>query len=88
MISTSAGSRLQRACAWLREILPHGGSLPDAEWRRRHALISGLLWLTIVIVPVYAVAAHGAGASRYAPEVVSLVAFALLAHWEVPSRKW
>jgi len=88
MITTSAGSRLQRACARLRAILPHGGSLPDAEWRRRHALISGLLWVTIVIVPVYAVAAHGAGASRYAPEVASLVAFALLAQWDVPSRKW
>lgn len=76
-------SRLARA----RAALPHGGSLPDADWRSRHALIVGLLTATIVIVPIYAVLARGADAIRYAPALVALVAFRLVARWSEPSRK-
>lgn len=42
--------------ASLRAWLPQGGSLPDAEWQRRHAGIMALLWFNVVAVPVFALA--------------------------------
>jgi diguanylate cyclase (GGDEF)-like protein len=74
--------------ARLRRALPHGGSLPAEDWRQRHVLITGLLWITIGIVPVYALLAHGSDAVRYTPEVTATVAFAVLAGWGELSRKW
>jgi len=68
--------------------LPHGGSLPDQDWRGRHRVIVVLLAVTIVIVAVYAVAAHGAAAVHYIPEVAAMLAFASLAGWSAASRKW
>jgi diguanylate cyclase (GGDEF)-like protein len=38
-------------------MLPQGGSLPREEWRRRHAGIMILLWVNVVAVPIYGVAA-------------------------------
>jgi len=37
----------------LRARLPRGGSLPEAEWQRRHAGIITLLWLNVLAVPVF-----------------------------------
>jgi len=38
--------------ARLRHLLPRGGSLPVAEWRRRHAGIMLLLWINVLVVPI------------------------------------
>jgi diguanylate cyclase (GGDEF)-like protein len=38
----------------LRARLPQGGSLPEAEWQRRHAGIMVLLWLNVIALPVFA----------------------------------
>jgi diguanylate cyclase (GGDEF)-like protein len=74
--------------ARLRAVLPHGGSLPEEDWRGRHQVIGVLLGLTIVVVAVYAVVEHGNAALRYIPEMVAMLAFASLAAWSSASRKW
>ncbi len=45
-----------RGLASLRAWLPQGGSLPDAEWQRRHAGIMALLWFNVLAVPAFALA--------------------------------
>ena len=79
---------LRRVLAGMRALLPHGGSLPDEDWRGRHQVIGVLLGLNIVVVAVYAVAEHGSAAVRYIPEVLAMLAFASLAGWRSASRKW
>jgi len=74
--------------ARVRRTLPHGGSLPEADWRSRHRVISLLLVVMIAVVAAYAVAEHRAAAVRYIPELVAMVAFATLASWTATSRKW
>jgi diguanylate cyclase (GGDEF)-like protein len=73
--------------AGLRTLLPHGGSLPDEDWRSRHRVIGVLLALNIVVVAVYAITAHGSAAVRYIPELVAMLSFAWLAGWSAASRK-
>jgi diguanylate cyclase (GGDEF)-like protein len=77
-----------RVLAGVRALLPHGGSLPDEDWRGRHRVIGVLLGLNIVVVAVYAVAEHGGAAIRYIPEVLAMLVFASLAAWRPASRKW
>ncbi len=45
-----------RGLASLRAWLPQGGSLPEAEWQRRHAGIMALLWFNVFAVPMVALA--------------------------------
>ena len=74
--------------ARVRAALPHGGSLPDAEWDQRHRVILLLLWSMIVFVPVYAVLEpHHAGAISFVPEYAALLAFSGLGMWGI-SHKW
>jgi diguanylate cyclase (GGDEF)-like protein len=72
----------------VRETLPHGGSLPAEDWRQRHFVISGLLWIAIGVVPLYAVLDHGSGAVSYTAEFAALLAFAAVAGWDELSREW
>jgi diguanylate cyclase (GGDEF)-like protein len=74
--------------AAVRRALPHGGSLPDADWRSRHRVISLLLAVMIAVVVAYAGVEHQAAAVRYIPEIVAMVTFATLAGWTGVSRKW
>ncbi len=76
------------ALAGPRALLPHGGSLPEGDWRGRHRVIGVLLGFNIIVVVVYAVAAHGSASVEYIPEVVAMLAFASLAGWSAASRKW
>lgn len=39
----------------IRRVLPQGGSLPEEDWRRRHAGILGLLWLNVAVLVLYSV---------------------------------
>ena len=87
-VTTSMGSTLRQRLARLRALLPHGGSLPDSEWLPRHKVITGAAWLTVPVVATYAILAHGTSATRYLPEVSSLILFASLSQWTAPSRKW
>ncbi len=72
----------------IRTILPHGGSLPDEDWRQRHRLIVSLLWLLIVVLAVYALLARGRAAVGYVPEFAAMLAFAGLAGWDREARQW
>ncbi|MGZ4174664.1 MAG: bifunctional diguanylate cyclase/phosphohydrolase [Solirubrobacteraceae bacterium] len=72
----------------MRGVLPHGGSLPDADWRSRHRVISLLLGVMIAVVAAYAVGEHRAAAVRYLPELAAMLAFAGLASSSAASRKW
>jgi diguanylate cyclase (GGDEF)-like protein len=72
----------------LRALLPHGGSLPEEDWRSRHRVITVLLGLNIIVVSAYAVAERGSAAIQYIPEPAAMLAFALLAGWSAASRKW
>jgi diguanylate cyclase (GGDEF)-like protein len=74
--------------ARVRAALPQGGSLPEADFRQRHMMIVGLLWVMILALAIYAVAAHGDAAVGYTPEFAATLAFAGLAMWEGASRKW
>jgi len=74
--------------AGLRALLPHGGSLPDEDWRSRHRVIGVLLAINTIVVAIYAVTEHGAAAVQYIPEVVAMLSFAWLAAWTAASRKW
>ena len=65
----------------VRTVLPHGGSLPEAEWRRRNAVIVALLWAMIAVVAIYGWFAHGRAEIRYAPEIGALLACTGLSVW-------
>ena len=57
-LTDSAVSSLRR----LRAHLPQGGSLPEAEWQRRHAGITALLWFNVLAVPAFALlVGHSSG---------------------------
>ncbi len=59
-----------------RRLLPQGGSLPLADWRRRHAGILALLWVNVLAVAAYA--ATGARSS-FVHELDGALAVAVLA---------
>ena len=60
----------------LRKLLPQGGSLPLEDWRRRHTGIMVLLWLNVVVVPIYGVVG---GHSGLVNDIDSAVALGVLA---------
>jgi len=74
--------------ARIRGVLPHGGTLPEEDWRQRHRLIIWLLRGFIVVLAVYAALARGEHAVQYLPEFASMIAFAGLAGWEGASHEW
>src|SRR5436305_1745510 len=39
-----------------RRHLPHGQTLPAAEWQRRHRAVLGLLWILAAVVTAYGIA--------------------------------
>jgi diguanylate cyclase (GGDEF)-like protein len=67
---------MSRTCAHARRLLPQGGSLPLADWRRRHTGILALLWVNVVAVATYA--ATGAS-SNFVHEIDGAFALAVLA---------
>jgi diguanylate cyclase (GGDEF)-like protein len=82
------GTEASSAITKLRALLPHGGSLPLDEWERRHRVILILLWVSVLVVFVYAAAERGVDSARYIPEDISLLIFAGIAGRPYVSRKW
>ncbi len=74
--------------ARLRALLPHGGSLPDSEWRPRHRVIVVLLGLVTATVPVYALATPRVQPINYSAEFIALLAFGALSAWSGASNQW
>jgi diguanylate cyclase (GGDEF)-like protein len=77
-----------RWSARVRHVLPHGGSLPESEWRLRHRVIVSLLGVMAVVVPVYALATPRVHVASYAGEFLALLAFGAIATWNGASHTW
>src|ERR1700730_15693586 len=71
----------------LRKLLPQGGSLPSEDWRRRHAGIMILLWVNVLAVPIYGVAAGHSSLVHDVDGGVALAVLAALGAAPRPSRK-
>ncbi|HEX3831716.1 MAG TPA: HD domain-containing phosphohydrolase [Solirubrobacteraceae bacterium] len=72
----------------MRRVLPHGGSLPESEWRLRHRVVVSLLGVMAVVVPVYALATPRVHVASYAGEFLALLAFGAIATWNGASHTW
>jgi diguanylate cyclase (GGDEF)-like protein len=67
-----------RLVSRLRKGLPQGGTLEPQEWERRHAALVGVLWLSVVALPIYSVVT-GFDAFHTLLHVAPQVALALIA---------
>ncbi|MBB4660917.1 putative bifunctional diguanylate cyclase/phosphodiesterase [Conexibacter arvalis] len=65
----------------LRAWLPHGSSLPDEVWRRRHAGLLALLWAHVPALFVFALAS-GVSTGHALLELVPIVSCAAVGHAE------
>jgi len=61
-----------------RANLPHGGGLPEAEWRRRHRAMVAVLWATAVVILPYSLA-EGYGPGHTALHMGPIILTAILA---------
>jgi diguanylate cyclase (GGDEF)-like protein len=71
----------------LRAWLPQGGSLPNAEWQRRHAGIMALLWFNVLAVPAFALAVGRLSALHDLESGLALGVMAAIAASQRMSRK-
>lgn len=62
----------------VRANLPHGGGLPEAEWRRRHRAMVAVLWATAVVILPYSLA-EGYGPGHTALHMGPIILTAILA---------
>jgi diguanylate cyclase (GGDEF)-like protein len=70
--------RLRTFATTVRALLPQGGSLPDAEFARRHRAMGWLLWANAIGMPVYSLAV-GWGGLHSALHGASVAVLALVA---------
>lgn len=47
--------RVGRLCAFIREALPRGRTLPEDAWARRHRVMLSILWAHVLVLPVFSV---------------------------------
>jgi diguanylate cyclase (GGDEF)-like protein len=71
----------------LHAMLPRGGGLPAEEWVRRHRALVAVLWLNVLILPAYGVAAGHYGALHDLAHAAALVTFAILSSTPRLGRK-
>lgn len=83
--STEASSRIMRALRAVRQTLPEGGKLPEKDWRARHVLILGVLWLHVPGVMLFGLYA-GASLAHVAVEAVPIASAAAMATYCRRSR--
>ena len=63
----------------VRSYLPRGGTLPPEEWRQRHRVLVGLLWVNAVVLSLYGVSRGEYAGIHGIAHAVPLVALAALA---------
>ena len=68
-----------RLGALVRLVLPHGGGLPREEWHRRHRALMVMLWLNVVVIPVFGVVSNYRGGWHDLGHGAGILLFALLA---------
>jgi diguanylate cyclase (GGDEF)-like protein len=64
--------------ARVRHALPRGGSLPIERWERRHRGILALLWLNVLVLPLYRIAVGDTRLRTIVFDAVGIAVFALL----------
>ena len=69
---------LRRVLALLGDALPHSRMLPEKDWRRRHRVLLGLLWIHALALPIFG-AARGYGPWHSLLEGAAVAIFAALA---------
>jgi diguanylate cyclase (GGDEF)-like protein len=62
-----------------RANLPHGGGLPEAEWKRRHRAMVAVLWATAALILPYSLA-EGYGPGHTALHMGPIILTAILAN--------
>jgi PAS domain S-box-containing protein len=75
-----------RAGGWLANALPHGRSLPEAQWEARHRGMRWLLWAHVPALALVALA-YGMSAGHALLESAVVAAFALAAQVARGSRR-
>jgi diguanylate cyclase (GGDEF)-like protein len=78
MDGTSAPTGLRGMWPAIRRVLPRGGTLPDAEWQRRHKTLLVFLWANVAGFLVYGLASRQYGFDHTLLHVTSLLGFAIL----------
>lgn len=81
-VAGAVRAHLDRLIAWL----PHGSSLPEAVWRRRHAGLLALLWAHVPALFAFALAA-GVSAGHALLELVPIAVCALLGQQQRLGRR-
>ncbi len=62
----------------VRHVLPRGGSLPFERWQRRHRGILALLWLNVLVLPLFCIASGETSFSRMVAGAAGMAVFAAL----------
>jgi diguanylate cyclase (GGDEF)-like protein len=63
----------------VRARLPRGGTLPAAEWERRHRALLALLWVSTIATAIYTLATNHYSALHTSAHIVGVAAFGVLA---------
>jgi diguanylate cyclase (GGDEF)-like protein len=61
-----------------RHLLPQGGSLPLERWHRRHRGILALLWVNVLVLPIYRIAVGETNLVRAAESAAAIAVFGVL----------
>jgi diguanylate cyclase (GGDEF)-like protein len=85
--SASWSARAIDSLRRVRSHLPRGGSLPQEEWRKRHAGILALVSVNVVALPIYEIAAGRSSPARGIAAGLALAIMAALGATPRLSRK-
>src|SRR4051812_36736672 len=77
---------LRDAVRHLGAALPHGRTLPEAEWRARHRVLLWLLWAHAVAMPVVSLM-FDQGPAQAALDFATVALWALLAQLRLGGRR-
>jgi diguanylate cyclase (GGDEF)-like protein len=78
-VEEPCGGVLRRGLSRILSALPRGGTLPEAEWTRRHRWLLGFLWLSAGATALYSLIDSGHSFVHTAGHFGAVAAFALLA---------
>lgn len=81
-----AGGAVSRAVATARAVMPQGTPLPDADWHKRHGVISGLALLHAPVILVYALV-EGFGLGHAVVETLPIAVAAVAGRHTNASRR-
>jgi PAS domain S-box-containing protein len=77
---------LREAARHLGAVLPHGQSLPEAEWQSRQRILRLLLWVHVVALPIVTLI-YGQGIGQAALDLITPSFFAVAAQLRLGGRR-